>query len=671
MLAAAGPEPLHARRGPNKAVLRSPEAFAALRRGLCPILRRVGRGGLRGAPSRQAKSLKIIESMCVEINFHHAGCRPLAGSGPAAAPAMRKMDRGRGQAHRKRVGEQNDPLPFFLVFEWVDPILGALGGLWRGRLESFTLRRFPFCMPTAADQARYPLSQGVNPWLVTASVMLPTFMEVLDTAIASVALPYIAGSLSASNSEATWVLTSYLVANAVILPASNWFARRFGRKRFLLFCVSIFTVASFFCGAAPSLAIILLARVLQGAGGGALQPLSQSILLESFPVQKRSMAMAAYGLGIVVAPVLGPTLGGWLTDTISWRYAFYINIPFGILAVFMISRFVHDPPYIKNAKVGPFDNIGFGLLIIWTGCLQIVLDKGQEDDWFGALWVRWAVAALVAALILWIWRCWSKPNGLLNLHVLRDRNFRTGCFLIAMLGMCIYITIAILPLYYQEVMGYTAFAAGLVVGPRGIGSIIGSPLIGILGSRFDNRKLLSAGFLGFGICSYIFGSVNLSISPFTLLIPITLTGFALSFVFVPLATMTTSTIPREEMGNATGLFNMLRNIGGSVGISMATTALIRRADFHQSYLGAHLTGSTANFQQQSAAMAGYLGRQIGPAQGRAGSMDMIYNLMKQQSALLSYVDVFRWTALLAFFCAAAVWLFKKQEGHAAPPPGAH
>ena len=312
-------------------------------------------------------------------------------------------------------------------------------------------------MTTDAAHARYPLTQGVNPWLVTLSVMLPTFMEVLDTAIASVALPYIAGSLSASNSEATWVLTSYLVANAVILPASNWFARRFGRKRFLLICVVIFTVASFFCGAAPSLGIILLARVLQGAGGGALQPLSQAILLESFPIEKRSMSMAAYGLGIVVAPVIGPTLGGWLTDTFSWRYAFYINIPVGILAVIMITRFVHDPPYIKNAKVGAFDNIGFGLLMVWTGCLQIVLDKGQEDDWFGATWVRWAVATLVVALLLWIWHSWTHPRGLLDLHVLKDRNFRTGCILIAMLGMCIYITIAILPLYYQEILGYTAF----------------------------------------------------------------------------------------------------------------------------------------------------------------------------------------------------------------------
>jgi len=518
---------------------------------------------------------------------------------------------------------------------------------------------------------RYPLTQGVNPWLVTVSVMLPTFMEVLDTAIASVALPYIAGSLSASNSEATWVLTSYLVANAVILPASNWFARRFGRKRFLLTCVIIFTVASFFCGAAPSLSVILLARVLQGAGGGALQPLSQSILLESFPVQKRSMAMAAYGLGIVVAPVLGPTLGGWLTDTFSWRYAFYINIPVGLLAVFMITRFVHDPPFIKNAKVGPFDNLGFGLLVVWTGCLQVVLDKGQEDDWFGAVWVRWAVAALVVSLIGWIWHSWAHPLGLVDLHVLKNRNFRTGCFLIALLGMCIYITIAILPLYYQEILGYTAFTAGLVVGPRGIGSIIGSPIIGFLGSRIDPRKLLCAGFIGFGICSLTFGTVNLSIGPYTLLFPILLTGFALSFVFVPLATMSTSTLSREEMGNATGLFNMLRNIGGSIGIAMASTALICPAAYHQTQIASGLSASNFALQQKSGAIAAFLGHRMGTGAARSGSYGVLYSLMQQQAAVKSYVDVFRWTALLAFFCAAAVWLFKKPIKHTAPPPGVH
>ena len=381
--------------------------------------------------------------------------------------------------------------------------------------------------------------------------------------------------------------------------------------------------------------------------------------------------MAAYGLGIVVAPVLGPTLGGWLTDTWSWRYAFYINIPVGILAVIMIARFVHDPPYIKHAKVSAFDNIGFGLLIVWTGCLQIVLDKGQEDDWFGAPWVRWAVAALIIALIGWIWRSWTNPRGLVDLHVLKDRNFRTGCFLIGLLGMCIYITITILPLYYQEVLGYTAFTAGLVVGPRGIGSFIGSPVIGILGSKIDNRKLLSAGFIGFGICALFFGRVNLEIGPYTLLIPITLTGFALSFVFVPLATMSTSTIPREEMGNATGLFNMLRNIGGSIGIAMATTAIIRRAALHQTEIGAHLSPSSPVFQQKSRLLASYLGHQIGQPSARPGAMGLIYDLLQQQSALMAYVDVFRWTALLAFFCAGAVWLFRKPAKHTTTPEGLH
>src|SRR6202034_734240 len=238
-------------------------------------------------------------------------------------------------------------------------------------------------------------AHGVNPWLIAAAVMLATFMEVLDTAIASVALPYIAGSLSASTDEATWVLTSYLVANAIVLPASNWFSLRFGRKRFLMSCVAIFTVASFACGAAPTLAIMLLARVVQGAGGGALQPLSQAILLESFPPAKRGAAMAVFAFGVVVAPVLGPTLGGYLTDTYSWRYAFYINIPIGILALYMINKYIHDPAYIKHAKVAAFDNIGFGTLIVWVGCLQVILDKGQEDDWFGAIWIRWAFFFLI------------------------------------------------------------------------------------------------------------------------------------------------------------------------------------------------------------------------------------------------------------------------------------
>src|SRR6201991_2395987 len=378
---------------------------------------------------------------------------------------------------------------------------------------------------TVPEDHSSEVRQGVNPWLIAASVMLATFMEVLDTAIASVALPYIAGSLSASNDEATWVLTSYLVANAIVLPASNWCSLRFGRKRFLIVCVIIFTIASFACGAAPSLPLMLLARIVQGAGGGALQPLSQAILFESFPPAKRGAAAAVFAFGVVVAPVLGPTLGGWLTDTYSWRYAFYINIPVGILAVLMIGRFVHDPPYIKNAKVPPFDNLGFGMLVVWTGCLQIILDKGQEDDWFGATWIRWAAFFLVVSFIYFCWHCWRDKNTIVDLKVLKDRNFLLGCILIFMFGIGIYSTVTVLPLFYQELLGYTAFTAGLVVAPRGIGAICGMPIIGFLSNKVDPRYLLTFGFFTFGLTTLYFGNVTLDLSPTTLLLPILITCF--------------------------------------------------------------------------------------------------------------------------------------------------
>jgi DHA2 family multidrug resistance protein len=277
----------------------------------------------------------------------------------------------------------------------------------------------------------------------------------------------------------------------------------------------------------------------------------------------------------------------------------------------------------------------------------------------------------VVALILWLWRSWTKPKGLVDLHILKNRNFRTGCILISLLGMCIYITIAILPLYYQEILGYTAFAAGLVVGPRGIGSFIGSPVIGVLNSRIDSRKLMTIGFCGFGVCALMFGMVNLDIGPYTLLIPITLTGFALSFVFVPMATLMMATVPNNEMGNATGVSNMLRNIGGSIGISMATTAIIRRAALHQTEIGSHLTASSAVVQQKTATLAWYLSHQVGRAGARPGTMGMIYGELQRQSALMAYVDVFRWTALLAFVCAALSWMFREPTKQPGPPPPVH
>src|SRR3954452_178971 len=348
-------------------------------------------------------------------------------------------------------------------------------------------------MPESNNQHPQPWKPSVNPWLIAVAVIIPAFMEVIDTSIASVCIPHIAGSLSASSDEATWVLTFYLLSNAVVLPASAWFSLRFGRKRFLMASILIFTVSSFACGAATSLLAIILARLVQGAGGGALQPLSQSIITESFPPEKRGMAMGLFGLGVVVAPVLGPTFGGWLTDNYSWRWSFYINIPIGIFAVFMILRYVEDPPYIKNAKPGRIDSFGLGLLAVWLGCLQIILDKGQEDDWFGATWIRWAAGALVASFVLFIVRELTNKKPLVDLTIFKNRNFALGCLLITLFGAAIYGMITLLPLFYQELLGYTALNAGVAVSPRGIGAIIAMPIIGVLTTRIDNRWLIASG----------------------------------------------------------------------------------------------------------------------------------------------------------------------------------
>ena len=523
---------------------------------------------------------------------------------------------------------------------------------------------------TAPPDQSAEVDAGVNPWLIAAAVMLATFMEVLDTAIASVALPYIAGSLSATTDEATWVLTSYLVANAIILPASNWFSLKFGRKRFLMSCVAIFTVASFACGAAPTLIFLLLARVVQGAGGGALQPISQAILLESFPPAKRGAAMAVFAFGVVVAPVLGPTLGGWLTDTYSWRYAFYINIPIGVLALFMINRFIKDPPYIRNAKVSPFDGIGFGALVVWTGLLQVVLDKGQEDDWFGALWIRWAVFFLITSFIYFCWHSWTKKDTLVNLKVFKDRNFLIGSILIFLFGIGIYSTVTVLPLFYQELLGYTAFTAGLVVAPRGIGAICGMPIIGFLSNKVDPRYLLTFGFLTFGLTTLYFGNVTLGLSPTTLLLPILITGFGLSFVFVPISTAAYGTLRNDQIGNASGVFNLMRNVGGSIGISIAQTLLTRRVSVHQNEILNSVPQTGQQFQNPLHGTQSALSGILGPANTLHPAQALLYRQLGRQAALWSFVDVFRWLSLLCFVCVCVVWTFKKVKPGKAPA-GAH
>ena len=500
---------------------------------------------------------------------------------------------------------------------------------------------------------------SVNPWIIALSVILPAFMEVIDTSIAAVCIPYIAGSLSATSDEATWVLTFYLLSNAVVLPASAWFSLRFGRKRFLMASILIFTIASFLCGAANSLLTIILARLVQGAGGGALQPLSQSIITESFPPEKRGMAMGLFGLGVVVAPILGPTLGGWLTDTYSWRWAFYINVPVGALAMFLVGRFVDDPPYIKDANPGKLDKIGFGLLAIWLGAMQLILDRGQEDDWFGAIWIRWTFGIMIVTFIAFVYSQFVSEKPLTDLRIFRNRNFAIGCALIFLFGGCIYGAVTILPLFYQNLMGYSATASGFAVAPRGIGAILAMPLVGFLVAKIDTRILVTFGFTVFGICSLTWANLNLQISPHTLDVPIIISGFALGFVFVPLSTISLGGLKPAEVGNGSGLFNLLRNVGGSVGISVVNTILARHQQLHRTELSRNLVTTSHNLQQRLAQLTQTLTHEYGPAEAARRVYGMVEGTLTQQAILWSFVDDLRYMALACFCCVPLVWALKR------------
>src|SRR6266496_149378 len=498
-----------------------------------------------------------------------------------------------------------------------------------------------------------------NPWLIAASVMLATFMEVLDTSVANVALPHIAGNLSATTEEATWVLTSYLVSNAIVLPAANWFGRYFGRKRFLIVCIAIFTLSSALCGAAASLGQLIVARIAQGAGGGALQPIAQAVLMESFPREKRGSAMAVYGLGVVVAPIIGPTLGGWITDNYSWRWIFYINIPIGILAVFMANTFVEDPPYIRDQRPGRIDYIGFGLMAVALGALQLVLDRGQEDEWFASSFITaFAILCVTAAFAFIIWELRSS-EPIVDLRVLVNRNFAVGTSLMIIMGIVLYGTIALLPLFLQTLMGYPAVTSGMAVSPRGFGAITSMLIVGRLINRVRGRYLVMFGFSVLAYSIYLFSKINLEISISSIIWPNIISGFGMGFVFVPLTTMALGTLSNEQMGNASGVFNLMRNTGGSVGIATVTTLLARGAQIHQAALVSHLTPYDPAFQERLRQMAGGVAARGGPALATQQAYAGIYGTLVRQATVLSYIDVFRFLSFLCLLCIPATLLFER------------
>jgi DHA2 family multidrug resistance protein len=416
------------------------------------------------------------------------------------------------------------------------------------------------------------------------AVMLATFMEVLDTSIANVALQYIAGSLSVSTDESTWVLTTYLIANAILIPSTAWFGQRFGRKNFLMFCVGVFTVASFFCGISTSLPMLLLMRAIQGAGGGALQPIAQSILLESFPKEKHGVAMAVYGVGVVTAPILGPMLGGWITDSYNWRWIFFINVPVGLLALVMMQRFISDPRGQGGAEAPRLDIIGFGFMSLWLGCQEVLLDKGQEDDWFGSNFIVLMAVLAAIGFVVFVIRELRVATPFVNLRVLENYNFSVGMPLMFFLGITMYGLTALLPLLMQTLMGYTALTSGLARIPRGFGALVGMPLAGRLVNKVPGRYLVAGGFLTFGFSALWLSRMTLDVSPFMLVWPLFFSGVSIAFLFVPLNTLALGSVKPEQVNNASGIFNLMRNMGGSVGISLVTTLVERRAQVHQAFL---------------------------------------------------------------------------------------
>jgi DHA2 family multidrug resistance protein len=502
----------------------------------------------------------------------------------------------------------------------------------------------------------------VNPWIVAVSVMFATFMEVLDTTVVNVSLPHIAGSLSATIDEATWALTSYLVANAIILPMTGWLASMFGRKRLLMLSVVGFTASSFLCGLAPTLASLIVFRILQGATGGALQPLSQAVLLEAFPPQDRGKAMGFWGLGIVVAPILGPVLGGWLTDNYSWRWVFYINIPVGIASIVMTKLYIFDPAYLRteNRKV---DYWGIGMLAVGIGALQIVLDKGQQEDWFESNMIVALAVLAVATLVALVWHELTARDPIVDLRVLKARSYAVGVFLMTVVGFVLYGSMVLLPIMLQTLLGYPPLQAGIAMAPRGIGSFFMMPITGLLTGRVDARKLLTIGLIVGGTTLLWLSELNLQAGYWDIFWPQLIQGVGMSMLFVPLTTVAMDPIPREKMGYATSLFNLMRNIGGSVGIAITGTMLARHSQSTTSLLGSNVTpydpaSQSMLYQLRGAFMAA--GADAVTATNRAYAA--LFGLVQRQATMVAFVGIFQLMGIMFIALVPLVLLMRRPKG---------
>ncbi len=496
--------------------------------------------------------------------------------------------------------------------------------------------------------------------------MLATFMEILDTTVVNVSIPHISGNLASTVEEGTWVVTSYLVANAIVLPISGWLARYMGRRRLLLTCVAGFSITSLCCGLATSLPALIVFRVLQGLTGGGLQPLAQAILLETFPRHKHGQAMAAFGIGILLAPILGPTLGGWITDNYTWRWIFYLNLPVGAFSLVMMSRYVWDPPYIKRAA-GRVDLWGIGFLALGLGSLQIVLDTGERKDWFSFEYIRLFGFFCAFGLIALIIRELKTANPVVDLRALKDRSFSAGVFLITMLGFVLYASLVLLPIYVQTLLGYPALDAGLALSPRGIGALLFTPIAGYLTSKIDPRRLLFVGFILGSMTMFSLARLNLNAGLWDIFWPQVFQGVSLSFLFIPLMALSMGGIAKEKMGNATSIFNLMRNIGGSIGIAVMTTFLSRRGQFHQNHLVANVTAGSAETARMLSGLKGWF--YANGADGVTASkkaLAAMYGMLQKHAAMLAFVEAF-WVMGIVFLLMLPLLLLLRYRPHEKGP----
>ncbi|HWR96842.1 MAG TPA: DHA2 family efflux MFS transporter permease subunit [Candidatus Methanoperedens sp.] len=507
-----------------------------------------------------------------------------------------------------------------------------------------------------------PFQRPASKWLIAFTVMLPTLIEIIDTSIVNVSLDHIRGSLSAGIEEATWAINAYLVANAIVIPMSGWLSRLCGRKNYQIGSIVVFTVSSFLCGSAWDLQSLIFFRVLQGLAGGGLVPVSQSILLEAFPPQQHGMAMAIFGIGAMVGPILGPIMGGWITDNWSWRWIFYINIPLGALAIAMNAIVIQDPPWMQRLRMR-IDYFGLVFLAVGLGALQIVLDRGQQEDWFSSETIVAFALISVFALAFLVVNEMTDAHPIINLRLFRDRTFATGSLVMFFLFFNLFGSIVLLPIYVQSLMGYSSYDAGLVLGPGGAATLLVMPVVGKLVQKVNPKKILACGIVVSAWTTWTMAHFNLQADFWTFVLPRVTLGIGMGLSFIPLTTLTLSHIPRELMGQATSMYNLLRNMGGSVGIAFVTTFLARRAQFHQSRLVEHLTPfdpAYALAQAQTAAAVAARGAEA------TGTDALIYGQMLRQARALAFNDTFTVTAVLLLSVLVLVFFMRRAEAPARP-----